>query len=145
MIVVDASLAAKWVIEEVGTPEALQLLENPASDLAAPDLILVEVAGAIIRRANMKVLAPSDAAAAISRWHGIVTSGALDLHDVTPSMMMRATSLALELGHPVKDCFYAALAVENDRALATCDLRFTERLRKVHAQTFTLAELASRA
>jgi predicted nucleic acid-binding protein len=48
MIVVDASVAAKWFLPEKGSSAALALQEGP-SQLAAPDLIRMEVAAAITK------------------------------------------------------------------------------------------------
>jgi predicted nucleic acid-binding protein len=31
------------------------------------------------------------------------------------------------MSHPIKDCIYLALAMEQDRELATCDHRFQKR------------------
>ena len=53
MIVVDASLAVKWFLTEAGSDAASAVLAMRARSLAAPDLIIVEVAAALVRRANM--------------------------------------------------------------------------------------------
>jgi len=49
MIVVDASIAAKWYLNELGSKEAAALLTS-ASVLIAPALVRIEVNGAILRR-----------------------------------------------------------------------------------------------
>ena len=49
MIVVDASIAAKWYLNEPGSPEAAAFLTADAA-LLAPALIRIEVTGAIVRR-----------------------------------------------------------------------------------------------
>ena len=55
MIVVDASVALKWFVEEAGTPQAASLLD-PAIIRFAPDLIVAEVCNAAwksLRRGSM--------------------------------------------------------------------------------------------
>lgn len=52
-VVVDASLAAKWIVNEEGTEAAVNLLERWAGEdflVAAPCLIFVEVANALYKR-----------------------------------------------------------------------------------------------
>ena len=47
-LVVDASVAAKWFIEETGRAQALQMLD--VADRQAPDLLLVEVANVVWKK-----------------------------------------------------------------------------------------------
>ena len=53
MIVIDASVAAKWFLPEIGSDEAVKLQEGTA-ELIGPELIRMEVAGAITRRVRDK-------------------------------------------------------------------------------------------
>ncbi len=46
-LVIDASVAVKWVIDEHGTPEALSLLRHR---LFAPDLLVAECAKVLWKR-----------------------------------------------------------------------------------------------
>ena len=46
-MIVDASVAVKWLVEENGTAAAGALLASHAGDLRAPDMLMIEVAGAI--------------------------------------------------------------------------------------------------
>ncbi len=48
--VVDASVVVKWFVAEAGSQRALQLLSE-SNRLIAPDLVIVEVATALSRRA----------------------------------------------------------------------------------------------
>ncbi len=55
VLVVDCSVAVKWVLHEAGHVEALHLLEEEKSGslfLIAPDLLLTEFASVIARRAG---------------------------------------------------------------------------------------------
>ncbi len=52
-LIVDASIAVKWLFAEPHSPEARQLLA-PRIDLHAPDFILTEVANVIWKKARRK-------------------------------------------------------------------------------------------
>ncbi len=41
-----------------------------------------------------------------------------------------AARLAIDLGHPAYDCFYLALAVQEQYPVVTADRRFTDTVRK---------------
>ena len=58
-LVIDASIAIKWVIEEEGTAEAL-LLRNKAR-LRAPDLLAAECANILWKKAQRKELSAEEA------------------------------------------------------------------------------------
>ena len=45
----------------------------------------------------------------------------------SPDLLVRAANLALELGHPLKDCVYLALAMDLDCKLITCDAKFASK------------------
>ena len=63
-VVVDASVALKWVIEEDGSEAAgALLLEEP---LAAPDLLMVECANVLWAKARRRVLTRDLACAALA-------------------------------------------------------------------------------
>ena len=63
-VVVDASVALKWVIEEDGSHAAgVLLLEQP---LAAPDLLIVECANVVWAKARRGVLGRDLAGAALA-------------------------------------------------------------------------------
>lgn len=140
MIVVDASLAAKWLFEEAGSGAALAFLRRHAGHLAAPDLIGVEVAGGIVRRANMKELKPDGAAAGLAAWLDLVQNGALEQFAATSARLETGVQIALQISHPLKDCIYLALAIELGCALATCDARFADRARSLYADVKILSD-----
>jgi predicted nucleic acid-binding protein len=56
-LVVDCSVAAKWILHEAGHAQALHLLHEEESgkvSLIAPDLLLTEFASLIMKRAGRK-------------------------------------------------------------------------------------------
>ena len=131
MIVVDASLAAKWIIVEPNSAAALAFLEECTEPLVAPDLIAIEVSSAIVRRANMdKALRETMRQAAV-RWANLLDEQIITLRRPTSGDILEAANLAITIGHPLKDCIYLVLAMEMNCELMTCDARFAEKAKGV--------------
>jgi predicted nucleic acid-binding protein len=138
MIVVDASLAAKWIIVEPNSAAALALLEDCVDPLVAPDLIAIEVASAIVRRANMDKALGETMRDANARWANLLDAQTITLRRPTSSDILEAANLAMDLGHPLKDSIYLALAMEMGCDLITCDARFAEKAKGVWARVRVL-------
>ncbi len=58
-LVVDASIAIKWVVEEEGTPQALALRKS--ARLIAPDLLVAECANILWKKARRGELSSEEA------------------------------------------------------------------------------------
>ncbi|MGP9819776.1 type II toxin-antitoxin system VapC family toxin [Salinarimonas sp. NSM] len=117
-LVVDASVALKWYVDEDGADEAEAILAGPDL-LCAPNLILFEVGNALRKH----VLRGTMTAAYAMR---SVRSLGRAIRDPQPlsRLASRALELSLELGHPIYDCAYIALALDMRHArLATADRR----------------------
>jgi predicted nucleic acid-binding protein len=121
-LVVDASVAIKWFVEEPGANRARSLWEN-RSGLVAPDLLVPEVCSAMWRKVRLGQAVPDQAAEATHR----LQTALIDLRP-TAALATRAVALALELDHPVYDCFYLALAEFERNAMVTADQRLLARL-----------------
>ena len=104
MIVVDASVAAKWVLFEPDHQKARGLLAG-GDPLCAPALIRVEVAAAISRKLRLGDATRQQALASMATWERLLASGTLAL---TPDDLdlPEAFRFALEIGHPLQDCLY---------------------------------------
>ncbi len=121
-LVVDASVGLKWVVDEALSPEAFALLT--ARPLRTPDLFWVEAANALaskVRRGDL------DRGAATDAWLDL-TEAPLETQPCTPELMGAALELAHDLGHPVYDCVYLALAIKTDATFVTADRRLGTRL-----------------
>jgi predicted nucleic acid-binding protein len=114
-LVVDASVALKWFLQEEGSDRAAALLDT-AELLIAPDLIVAEVchAGWEAVRAGMALPVQLEIAAARLP---------IVLDDLVPlaGLAADAAAAAMTLDHPVWDCFYLVLAERHDAQLVTAD------------------------
>jgi predicted nucleic acid-binding protein len=122
MVVVDASVAIKWFILEPEREAARRLLAS-RDRLLAPELVVAEVANALWKRGvsgEADVQQAPATAAALPRFFG-------RLFALAP-LAGRALAIANDLGHPVYDCFYLALAERENAQLVTADRRLIARL-----------------
>jgi predicted nucleic acid-binding protein len=122
-IVIDASVAVKWFIEEPGTAAAKEHLGSEAR-LVAPDLVVAEVCNALwarVRRGWIEEMQARVAVDLVARCYEELVPAA--------SLRERAFAMALELGQPVYDCFYLALAERRRTQLVTADSRLLTRLK----------------
>jgi predicted nucleic acid-binding protein len=140
MIVVDASLGAKWFLDEDVSQAAIDLLANQFGTIAAPDLFGIEVAATLVREANARKGAAADMRLALDRLIGLFDSVAVELFPTNPENLAAAAALAIGIGHPLKDCIYLALAMELGCELVTCDARFAEKARGVWDRVRVLGE-----
>jgi predicted nucleic acid-binding protein len=67
MIVLDASVTVKWFASEPGSAVARSLVHS-AEELVAPELIQVEVASALVKKAIRQQLSLEEAHGALSLW-----------------------------------------------------------------------------
>lgn len=117
--VVDASIAVKWLVDEPLSAQAAVLLENDIP-LVAPALIYAEAANAlwaIARRGRIKADDVRDAL-------DLLADAPLTVPSPMKRLMASASRLASDLDHPVYDCMYLALALQEQRPVITADRRF---------------------
>jgi predicted nucleic acid-binding protein len=140
MIVVDASLAVKWILWEADSPLAIDFLRRHGRELAAPELIFIEVAGVIVRRGNQDKSLRPDALRALQKWTTAWSDHLVRNVRVTQRRLFNASGMALTIGHPLQDCIYLAVAKEMDAELATCDAKFRDRALALHPRIRLLAD-----
>ena len=129
MIVVDASIAAKWYLHEPGSQEAAAILTSDAV-LLAPALIRLEVNGAIIRRYRERKLSLQRAREACELWEADLADGVLRLV-ADETLIAPARGIAFQIKHAIQDCLYLAAAVEVGKVcLVTADPTFHTRAAK---------------
>jgi predicted nucleic acid-binding protein len=126
MLVVDTSVAVKWVVpeddahREMATDKALELL---AHGLIAPDCIVGEFANALFRKMQRGEIGIEQAREALGVLPDIVNLVP------TPPLVPAAFDFATRLLHPVHDCVFLALAVQHDMELVTADAKFVRHCR----------------
>ena len=117
-IVIDASIAVKWLCREVLTDGARDLLKAPES-LVAPDWILVEAASSFWKKVKKSELLEVHASRHLETLPRFFTT----LYPAA-DLVEEAFGLAFRLRHPVYDCLYLALAMREGSRLVTADERF---------------------
>ncbi len=122
-VVVDASLAFKWLVREIYTAEANELgrlWNSQGIQIAAPCLMPVEVTNALHQRVTRGELTLE---AATQRMETLLSSG-LELHH-TPALHGKALELANLLSQgAVYDAHYLTLAETLGCELWTADEKF---------------------
>lgn len=120
-LVVDASVALKWVVGEAGSDEASRLLTDLAGgvvSLVAPEHILGEIGNGLRKRVAQRVLGADDALAALDAVAG------LDLELVGGSARwLRSLQAAMDWQLTTYDALYVLLALDLDAELVTADAR----------------------
>lgn len=123
VLVIDASVAVKWVVDEAGSDLAVGLIAGRR--LLVPDLFWVETANALAAKVRRSELTRAQARDA---WHDLSQAPVL-ARPATPESLSPALTLAQDLGHSVYDCLYLALAVAESCRVVTADRRFADVVR----------------
>lgn len=123
VLVIDASVAAKWFIEEKQTEAALSVLKE-SNRLHAPDFLLLEMDSIIckwIRRSAISPTEGTDLRDALRRYpiH----------HHPFISFLDPAFAISSQTGQSVYDCLYVALAALLEGRMVTADRKLYDGLR----------------
>jgi predicted nucleic acid-binding protein len=121
-LVVDASVAVKWSVPEVGTEAAAELLSR---QLVAPDLFLAEFGNALTKKVRQREITADQARQAFAECRRTVEL--LDSDLLAPL----ALELSIALHHNIYDCYYLALADSMEWPLVTADAVFVTKVRAV--------------
>jgi predicted nucleic acid-binding protein len=131
VIVFDASIAVKWFLDEAGSPEAKDLLTQYIRKIIVPDIFLVEVVSTLVRQANIDKSVHASSKLCIARFSHMFEMESLRAVPIHLNQIERASNLAINLGHPLKDCIYLVLAMEFGCELVTADARFAAKAKGV--------------
>ena len=118
-LVVDASVAIKWVIAEAGNERAITLRQH---SLIAPDLLFAECANVLWRKFRRREITEDEAAIA-ARTLEQADFVVISAQDYT----VRAVMIATELDHPAYDAMYLAVAEAFGLRLVTADDRLIRK------------------
>jgi predicted nucleic acid-binding protein len=116
-LVVDASVAVKWVLPEAASERAAEIRYD-GENLIAPSLVYAEIGSAIWRAVLRGDVAATEAPRTLS-------AAAVPYGRIIPlaELAESALQLATHLRHPIYDCFYLALAERERCPLITADTR----------------------
>lgn len=122
-LIVDCSVAVKWMLDEDGCEDARRLLNR--SDLIAPDFLLLESFHAIWKRERRGQALPAQ----VRTVADFMTKVFRDLH---ADADLREDASAMSLAHSlaIYDCLYIALAQSQRAPLITADDRQFAAARK---------------
>lgn len=122
-LVVDASVAVKWILQDPGTEDdvdaALSLLQDIRSgevEVLQPSHWLLEVSAVLVRKE------PELAPRAIELLQAMAFATVPD-----DSILGRACTLAHSLSHHLFDTLYHAVALEHDAILWTADRTYRRK------------------
>ena len=121
-IVIDANVAAALLIDLAYSTPARQAVAG-TERIFAPDIVVHEFANALWKLVTSGKMTESFAHQALTGLDVLVSNivaGRTIVHE--------ALRIAVELRHPVYDCFYLALAADRDATLLTADRRLAARV-----------------
>ncbi len=139
-LVIDASIAIKWVVDEDGTSEALVIRQK--AKLIAPELLIAECANILWKKVQRGELLKDEALLAARLLQG----SEIELLP-TRFLFEAATRMSIEIDHPAYDCLYLALALEKKCRFVTADERLLRKLHQgreniIRGRTISLIEAA---
>ena len=120
-LVIDCSVATKWILNEPGRVLAMRLLERWQSGeilLIAPDLLLAEFASLLAKRNRRNELNEQQSKQA----YQLMVRSSPILYDMRPFLPF-ALDLSLQHQLSLWDAVYLALAIEHNCSLITADAR----------------------
>ena len=113
-VVIDASVALKWVLDEEGSPAARRLAATET--LAAPDLMFIECANVLSVKVRRRLLSEADAKA------GLQLIDEIPIRSVPSRAHVRAAQvIGFELGQTAYDSLYLAIAIAERADFVTAD------------------------
>ena len=124
MIIVDASVAVKWVLPETDSGPAVAL--RGADSLIAPSLVIAEIGNALWKSVLRGDVDKSDASAALQ-----IAVGHFERIVSIDQLAARALELAVDLRHPIYDCLYLALAERERAPIVSADARLISAARRI--------------
>ena len=136
-MIVDASVAVKWLVEEDLSEAATRLATH--DDLVAPDILDLEVAQTLTRKVRQRLLPQS---AAEELW--VDFARATVRRVAWQGHAQPALALSFRLRATFVDCLYLAIAIDLDDTVVTADERFVRAVRsapRLRRRIVNLAEL----
>ena len=121
-LVIDASVAVKWVVPEPDSDRAEALLDHA---LMAPDLLFAECANVLWKKVQRGELSKGEAD---------IAAQTLEQADIaiasTRGHLASAMAIAVELDHPAYAAVYLSVAQAAELRLVTADDRLIRKVRE---------------
>ena len=139
-LVVDASVAIKWLLPERDQPSALRirtLYQQGTLTAIAPGLITSDIGNVLWKYVTRGLLTPEDAGRALFRFH----QDAPILRD-SPVFNATALRLAAQYRRTFYDSLYLALALHHNCQLVTADEKFVRAMQAVFPSVRLLRDYA---
>jgi predicted nucleic acid-binding protein len=133
--VIDASVAVKWFVRHDLTERARRAYAN--YELVAPSLILAEIGNALWKYHRAGVAGLNKIKAAFDG----IEFRYFRTQQIDETLSMRALEIAVELGHPIYDCYYLALSRSLDAPVISDDRKLLSKARAGGYRMIGLTEL----
>jgi predicted nucleic acid-binding protein len=129
-LIVDASIAVKWLLDEEGSEQARKAVQG--RDLAAPAFLRLEVFHVVWRRSRRGEATDSQLRDTLPALNKIIARFERD-----EPLVGRAAEIAAAHALAIYDCLYLALALQNEAAIITADQKQFAAARRltINAQT----------
>ena len=132
-MVVDASVAVKWFVDEPGRAAAMRVI-NSGDSLIAPDLVIWEVLNVLRRKHRQKLVSEPQ----------IIDAGGSILACFSELMQAgviagQTLSLSLELNHSIYDCSYLACAMIVGAVVINGDEIFVRKIAKTRHAAYVVS------
>jgi len=126
-LVVDTSVAVKWVVEEPGSADAVELIPR---GMVAPELFQSEVGNALTKKVRGRELSIEQARLGFRQ--------ILSRVSLLPSAPLGdvAFELSLSLHHSIYDCYFLAAAEAHGPFMVTADTIFAAKVRATSRAAF---------
>lgn len=123
-VILDASVAYKWVDKEEGSDIANALLGS--ATLFAPELLLLECGNTLWKKYRQRLFTEEE----IQRKWDFLSAVPIDF--ISDRLLASAAAtFSRSLSHPIYDCLYLALAQAKRFPLVTADARLVELAARV--------------
>ena len=103
-LIVDASVAVKWIVAEPLRDEALELVRR--NDVVVPDLLPVEVRDTLVDPVRRRLATVEEARTGRERLRAVPL-----IVEPSADRLEEAFDVALAFEHPMNDCIYLALTM----------------------------------
>jgi predicted nucleic acid-binding protein len=122
-LVIDASVALKWFVEEENSEIALEVLDHVSSKAlpSVPSLFFYEITNVLRYKPEFGIKDIQEVFSALSGFGFLVSSLQDDLGDLT-------IDLAFRYGIPIYDASYLAISQKKNCHFVTADVKLFEKL-----------------